>query len=707
MASHTQTQRHGRLAPADAEDAFFREHGWMRVPHLVQWMATTHCPLSCPHCLAAAEGQAAEEMPLPNAVRLIEQVAELGVSEFLVTGGEPLVHSDLPAVIDVLRANGVRWSLNTAIAPGRDVRRAIEKWPPLFAAVSLDGPPQVHDAFRGRPGAFEQAMASIGWLADVAEAGVAAGTTVTTFNFPHLAQTFGAVIESRATSWGLHLLVPEGRAAARPDLFLSRRQLRQLLRFAAAKRNHFPVTMADEIGYCGAWEPMVRDMPFFCGAGKAQCVVLPDGEVVPCTTTDRTASAGNVGRRPLREIWEDGFAELRGHSPDEKCASCRYVSACGGGCWLQRRHGTQCFRDVWRMPRMAGKAAAAVCIGLAATSALPAGEILAAGREPAPVAETKPEARAKEAIERCIIQWYASQIGGRRAPTSEAVREELDKLLPGDPAAQYLAAFSGDKRPTDIRAISARIDEALTTGQRSLCLVGLAWRDVAEWCMAGKLPAERSEDERRALRDAMTGLEWTVGQWRREVLRDRLDPFLRRSRGSKEFLRNKAMPPRWTRLARDLAHERGWTDPAITEDFVKAHPYAQVMTLAYEHDGETPLPCLRGGLEVPADGKLGVFDILLVPEGGVTLKAQLGKQKLRVALPAGAELTYGDILRLADEQNRAALEDAVRRGPAHVSPLLLPALRRAIEGMETKGESVRTSDKMRHAMWQLADLYLF
>ena len=55
-----------------------------------------------------------------------------------------------------------------------------------------------------------------------------------------------------------------------------------------------PVTIADEIGYCGHWEALVRNEPFYCGAGRAGCAVLPDGEVVPCTTLDISTSAGNV-----------------------------------------------------------------------------------------------------------------------------------------------------------------------------------------------------------------------------------------------------------------------------------------------------------------------------------------------------------------------------------------------------------------------------
>lgn len=333
MGSHSRTRRHGRTPAQD--EALFDTRGHTRVPQLVQWMVTLRCPMACPHCLAA--GECSRELGLDEAAMLIEQVADMGVHEFLLTGGEPLAREDLPAIVGLLRANGVRWSLNTAAMPGRELRKAMEEWPPSFVAVSLDGPPRVHDGFRGQQGAFDDAMASLAYFADLAEDGVAAGTTVTQANIHSLPETFGIVLESGAASWGLHLIVPEGRAAERPDLLLSRKQLKHLLHFAAAKREYLPVSLADEIGYCGFWEPLVRGEPFFCGAGRAQCVVLPDGEVVPCTTLDASTSAGNVTETPLQRIWDEGFSELRMHQPEGRCARCRFAPACEGGCWLQRR----------------------------------------------------------------------------------------------------------------------------------------------------------------------------------------------------------------------------------------------------------------------------------------------------------------------------------------------------------------------------------
>jgi AdoMet-dependent heme synthase len=722
MATLSQAQRHGPSAAATDTDNFFAEHGWTRVPRLVQWMATLRCPLSCEHCLAA--GDDAEDMTAAEAAGLIEQVAALGVEEFLVTGGEPLVRPDLPEIIRTLRANRVRWSLNTALMPGRRTRAAIEDWPPCFVAVSVDGPEEMHDGFRGRPGTFRGAMDSIAYFAELVPGRVAAGTTVTTRNFQHLPSLFGIVIESGAARWGLHLPVAEGRAAGRKDLFLSPPQLKQLLRFAASKRNYFPVSMADEIGYCGHWEPLVRSEPFFCGAGKTHCVVLPDGAVVPCTTLDRTESAGNVLRQPLGEIWETGFAGQRSWRPEGKCRSCRYSSACEGGCWLQRRHGKQCFRGVWRMPRAVTATGMAVCIGLAA-----AGQAVgqAPGAEPRRATEGRgipdraaaaPDAEAAkmQVLQSSIVQWYASDFRDGRSPDAAKAKAELDKALPGDPGVKYFLSLAEGKLPAKIEDRASQIAEALKTREHSLCLIGLGWRAVTEWCIEATPPQQRTDAQRKAIRDATAQLGETAEAWRAEIFKDKLDPFLRRpvdyrtsflTKGGDRVIHTIPAPG-------DDLHPGGGRE--IARQFVAAHPYAETMNLSFKVKEGAKLQCIRGGKPIAADGTLRVFDLLLVPatqaEKPVTLTFPVGTQTLDVTLPPQTELTYGDILRLVHEQNAKLFEGTaldrflLTANTLRAAPLALPELLKRKREFEANKENAGQPMPYRF-LWAMVDIYLF
>jgi radical SAM protein with 4Fe4S-binding SPASM domain len=736
VGNHTYHARHGRSLGLACDGSFFADNGHTSAPLVVQWMATLHCELSCPHCLAVAANAGFSDMPQAMAFRLIDQIAELGVEEFLITGGEPFARKDLPVIVEHLAERGVSWSLNTATMPTGAQQQAMTKYPPTFVAVSLDGPEKVHDAFRGRKGAFHKGLEAIRFFSSLPDCAVAVGTTVTTFNFPHLRQTLPIVVESGAGSWGIHLLLPEGRAARRKDLFLSRRQLGKLLQFVARTRKYFPVNLADELGYLGDMEPLVRDVPWTCGAGRAQCVVLPDGEVVPCTTLDRSTSAGNINDQPLADIWRDGFTELRNWKPRGQCASCKYAPACGGGCWLQHRAGTQCYRELWHIPDAVKTAAGvAICLGLLATAQ--PGQAQQERTSSAAVRLVKSDITTETGggIEEQIVRYYMhnlsgfeqSSIGSR--PTATKFKHSMDKILAADPAGKFFTIYTAGKLPADISGRSKAIVEALKTGQRSLALSALLWRSMAEICLDGNAPAQRTEGERKALRETLGAMETATLKWRKEIFDKKLDPYIARGRVHlrHRFEMSKAVrsAPPWAYLIRDTAQERwgGGNIPKAKREaldgYIERHPYADEMKLNISDGTNTGLIIfsVAGSRTVKADGSFGIFDILIVPKfssaQGETMELTISwpgeKISLKLSLSSGTELTYADLLALAYKQHTKLLDTAAERqlkfwsrtGYKKTNPLLAPAMRKRYTTGQNKAAPAASV-----AYW-LADFWMF
>lgn len=708
----------------------------LAVPRLVQWMATFRCGLRCPHCLADANASNSAEMSLTQTQRLIDEVADLGVEEFLITGGEPMARPDLPEVIRLLRRRGVQYSLNTACFPPTGVQAAMEQYPPSFVAVSVDGPPEVHDAFRGRRGAFDEAMEAIRFYRELC-GGVAAGTTVTSVSFPCLDSTFLAVVASGATRWGIHLLVSEGRAADRKDLFLSRPQLRRLLEFVAAKRNYFPIQMADEMGYCGDWEPLVRDRPLVCGAGRAQCVILPDGEVVPCTTLDRSCSAGNVLRQPLAEIWRDGFVELRRWRPGGRCIRCRYRWACRGGCWLQRRSGQACYRDVWHVAAaMKTTAGAAVCLGalLAGGTAPASGSPDITSRpiaSPATASEPQsgpawpmeitrgepdPEALIGGGIEGQIVLWTASSVPQRaRRPWPPASVPAPGLELREDPAWKFFTAYRDGTLPRDPAHYAEAVNAALKTQQRSLSFAALLWRSTMERVLADKGPQARSQEQRARLRVTLAEMETAASRWRREIFERKLDPYLQRGRQFPVyfFQLSKAHDPgpAWFELEQNVQRQR-WGMPVPpasqeVEDYLARHPFAEhkAIQLRLKKGAEVVLVNARGERRVTDFGAWGIYDIAVIPPGDAGPKLDLvhAPRSLTVVLPANCQITYADLLRLADQQCKDVLEQLERSGYRDQVQEMLPLMQWRYRELQKNPEDPALADT---AAW-LANFWLF
>lgn len=106
--------------------------------------------------------------PVADYCRAVDELADwLGPTEMVVAGGEPLLH---PAALPVLE-RGARRGMKTALATNgfhldAAMARRLADAGLGVANVSLDGFDHMHDRIRNRPGAFAQAMAAIGHLAD-------------------------------------------------------------------------------------------------------------------------------------------------------------------------------------------------------------------------------------------------------------------------------------------------------------------------------------------------------------------------------------------------------------------------------------------------------------------------------------------------------------------------------------------------------------
>ncbi len=615
---------------------------WSKVPKLVQWMATLDCPHKCKHCYAAST-KPFQELDTAEAMGLIDQVAEMGVGEFLVTGGEPTVRDDLPELVLHLRRRSQPWTLNTAIFPRMSLRAAMNCAPPQFVALSLDGTASIHDRFRSRSGSFDETIEAIKYYKTMG-CQVGIGTTLTQDNVDSLAELFEIVRRSGADCWGLHQAVPEGRAVGKKSLILRKRQEERLVLFVAESRQQFPVSLTDSFGSCGEFEGMLRDGPVRCGAGRQQCVVLPDGEVVPCTTLDKSTSAGNIRDRSLNEIWTDGFSARRTWT--------------GDGCWLMQRGGKK--RQCRRCSDRLIKAAATVLLGVSVAQ-IP----VHANPQPRPPAHLS----LGKDPETAIVNWYQSQWNGT-AQRVQIDEKTTDKALR---FAHDYAAGRFQKKTFDEQV--AKVEELASTGTQSLSLCSLLWRSLSETA-AEKAPSTRSAKEREQLRRATKRVRKLTTRTCVATAKSGSHPFLPLSvqairHVQPEFaVMHRMVMPHDRMILRAQIRLDG--DPAIDRDLPLATQLAMKrwasksrrltgnsrtidamdLVLAPSDRSSVTFAKKSRESEVTAGDIMGIFD---------TLKT--GKQPgvLRVGdavvkLPADSEVTYVDLLQLVYKQNREQVD---------------------------------------------------
>lgn len=317
-------------------------------PVYAVWEITLRCDLACRHCGSRAGRERPDELTTEEALDLVKQMAELGVDEVTVIGGEAYLRDDWVDIIRAIRAHGMRSTMTTG---GRGLTieraRAAKEAGLESASVSLDGLPPTHDALRGVEGSFE---AGIEALRNLRQAGIAvsANTQICRPNLREIPALFDKLVEARIHSWQVQITVAMGRAADEPNLLLEPYQMLEVMPMIArlkkkADANRVRIWPGNNLGYFGPYETLLkgtlpRGHMASCGAGRSTLGIEANGDIKGCPSLP-TADyvGGNIRENTLRDVWERAAPlrftrdrtvdDLYGH-----CRTCYYADTCRAGC---------------------------------------------------------------------------------------------------------------------------------------------------------------------------------------------------------------------------------------------------------------------------------------------------------------------------------------------------------------------------------------
>ncbi len=366
-------------------------------PFLAIWEITQSCDLACKHCRAAAQPIAhPDELTHEEGKQLIDQIAEMGVPIFVFTGGDPLKRKDVFELIRYAADKGVQVAVTPSATPllTRESLFKLKEAGLVRLGISLDGScPEIHDKFRGLPGAWARTIQAIEW-ANEAGIPIQVHTTISRHN-AHDLDNLCALFEKLAiVMWNVFFLVPVGRGQ-QADL-LSGEEFEQVFGkiYELSHRVSFQIKTTEAMhyrryllqhnleerrvshGHPGSARPATADsgQGNVSGHDFSRAENSPNkngGALAPAyepgaPTADakaRTASwatrrvndgkgfmfishvgnvypsgflpihAGNVRETPLAEIYREApiFKSLRDTSKLEgKCGACEYKEICGG-----------------------------------------------------------------------------------------------------------------------------------------------------------------------------------------------------------------------------------------------------------------------------------------------------------------------------------------------------------------------------------------
>lgn len=317
-------------------------------PIYAVWEITLACDLACRHCGSRAGRGRPDELSTEECLDLVDQMAELGVREVSLIGGEAYLREDWIEILRRIRSHDMMALFTTG---GRGLTkercRAAAEAGLQSTSVSVDGVEETHDRLRGVKGSWRSAFEAFD---NLREAGVkvSANTQINRLSMPEMPAILESIIEAGVHSWQIQLTVAMGRAADEPEVLLQPYDLLELFPMLAELKARCTeagvrVWPGNNLGYFGPYESVLRGtMPrghmASCGAGRATLGIEADGAIKGCPSlpTDRW-TGGNIRDESLRDIWErtEPLRYTRDRTVDDLwgyCGDCYYADVCRAGC---------------------------------------------------------------------------------------------------------------------------------------------------------------------------------------------------------------------------------------------------------------------------------------------------------------------------------------------------------------------------------------
>ncbi len=333
-------------------------------PYIVIWETTQACDLACVHCRACAQpARNPFELSTGEAKGLIDQIAEMKVPVFVLTGGDPLKRPDIYDLVEYAHAQGVHTSMTPSATPllTRAAIARLKACGLARLAVSLDGSTAtIHDAFRRVDGSYDCTLNAIRWARGLGLP-VQINTTITRRNLDDFDATVRLLEQLDIVLWSVFFLVPTGRGQSNDlvtaeefemvfeKLYRTAAQVkfdiktteaqhyrRFLLQRRAEEKRRGETTLRTQVPAAQAFPAAlggdgIARAPRGLNDGKGFVFVSHVGEVFPSGFLP--LAAGNVRRQRLAELYRESplFRRLRDTAQLKgKCGVCEFKEICGG-----------------------------------------------------------------------------------------------------------------------------------------------------------------------------------------------------------------------------------------------------------------------------------------------------------------------------------------------------------------------------------------
>jgi AdoMet-dependent heme synthase len=296
----------------------------LRVPLSVHFDLTYRCNERCEHCYL--DHTDLGELSTSEVKKILNDLASSGVFFLSLSGGEPLVRSDLFEILEYCRSLAFNIKLKTnATRIGLAEAERLRHYSVEQVQVSVySHRPEVHDAVTKLPGSLAKTLRGVRFLRG-------AGIKVVIANV--------LMAGNVGDSEGVHKLAEELGAHYTLDPTITP----MLNGDTSVLKYRVPAKILDGIfhnerlvgnvtEFCSPPAPLDDNVldGYSCSAGHTACYISPYGDVFPCVQFP--LPCGNLRRENFKEVWINSpqLAEVRSIRGRHltTCSSCTHLGSC-------------------------------------------------------------------------------------------------------------------------------------------------------------------------------------------------------------------------------------------------------------------------------------------------------------------------------------------------------------------------------------------
>lgn len=322
------------------------------VPKWIAWEITRRCNLKCVHCRSSSEIEIKghPDFSTEEAFRILDDISSYAKPVIVLSGGEPLLRSDVFDIAKYGTEKGLRMCLATnGTLVTDEICEKIKAYWIRIVSLSLDGSTaEVHDNFRNENGAFNGTVNATKLFKKHGIEFII-NSSFTKRNQEEISKIYKLAKELGATAWYMFMIVPTGRGEEIMNELISKEEYEEILNWhyhmekdekdmlvrPTCAPHYYRIVLQKSKEEGEKFER--RTLKFSTGgakgclAGQLICLIDVDGNVLPCSYFPK--AAGNIRKQSFKDVWENSelFKDMRNFKGYKgRCGSCEFVNVCGG-----------------------------------------------------------------------------------------------------------------------------------------------------------------------------------------------------------------------------------------------------------------------------------------------------------------------------------------------------------------------------------------